>query len=237
MTATAADIGYGALFGIEGNTPGTYDTVVEATAITPLGMTRDKVEATHLMSPDQYKEYVAGLFDTGDAQITLNFAPSATDAIFAAFHAASGKYQITFPNGVMMRFAGFFTAYTPPELTPNGKMESTATVTRSSGKPTLHAAAGAIPANSVLPAISGLAQQGGTLTAFAGIWSNSPTFAYQWQELISATWTNISGATAATLVVPGGSTIGRTLRVVVTASNAAGSASANSAATPAVIAA
>ena len=125
MPATAADIGFGSLFGIEGGTPGTYVTVAEVTAITPPGMTRDKVEATHLTSDDAYKEYVAGLFDTGDAQITLNFVPSATDAIFTAFHAASGRYQITFPNGVMMRFTGFFTAYTPPELTPGGKMEST----------------------------------------------------------------------------------------------------------------
>ena len=140
MAVTAADIGFGALFGIEGETPGTYVSVAEVTAITPPGMTRDKVEATHLNSDDAYKEYVAGLFDTGDAQITLNFCPSATDAIFTAFHAASGKYQITFPNGVMMRFTGFFTGYTPPELTPGGKMESTATIARSTAKPTLHAA-------------------------------------------------------------------------------------------------
>jgi hypothetical protein len=139
MPATAADIGYGALFGIEGATPGTYVSVAEVVSITPPGMTRDKEEATHLLSDDQYKEYVAGLFDTGDASITLNFIPSATDAVFAAFHAESGRYQITFPGGVMMRFTGFFTAYTPPELTPGGKMQSTATISRKTGKPTLHA--------------------------------------------------------------------------------------------------
>jgi hypothetical protein len=94
-----------------------------------------------------------------------------------------------------------------------------------------------LPANSVLPAVSGLAQEGGVVTAFSGIWSGAPSFTYQWQELISSTWTNISGQTAASLTVPGGATIGRALRVVVTASNAAGSASAASAPTPAVIAA
>jgi hypothetical protein len=236
MTETAADIGFGAEFGIEGETPGTYVALAEVVAITPPGMTREKVEATHLKSPEAYKEYIAALFDTGDVSLTLNFVPSATDALFTAFHAASGKYQITFPNGVMMRFNGFFTGYTPPELTPEGKMESTATVARKSGKPTLHAAAGAAPVNSVLPAVSGVAQEGETLTAFAGIWSGGPTFAFQWQELISAVWTNISGATSQTLVVPGGSTIGRPVRVVVTASNAAGSATANSVQTAAVIA-
>jgi hypothetical protein len=232
---TTADIGYNASFEIEGDTPGTYVAVAEVVAVTPPGVTREAVEATHLKSPDRYKEFIAGLKEAGEASLTLNFVPSATDALYTAFDDPDGKYQITFPNGVMLRFNGFFTAYNPPELTAGGKMEATATV-KATGKPTLHAAAGAAPVNSVLPAVSGVAQEGETLTAFAGIWSGGPTFAFQWQELISAVWTNISGATSQTLVVPGGSTIGRPVRVVVTASNAAGSATANSVQTAAVIA-
>ena len=137
---TAANIGHGALFGIEGVTPGTYVTVAEVVSITPPGMTRDSVEATHLTSPDKWKEFIAGLKDAGEASFTMNFVPSATDAVYLAFNADSGKYQITFPNGVMMRFAGFFTGYTPPELTPDGKMEASATI-KPTGAPTLHAAA------------------------------------------------------------------------------------------------
>jgi hypothetical protein len=95
----------------------------------------------------------------------------------------------------------------------------------------------AAPVNSILPAISGTVQQGQTLTAFPGTWSGNPSYTYQWQENISGVWTNITGATGQALVVPGGATVGRALRVVVTAANAGGSATANSAATTAVVAA
>jgi len=138
---TAANIGHGALFGIEGVTPGTYVTVAEVVSITPPGMSRDSVEATHLTSPGKWKEFIAGLKDAGEASFTLNFVPSATDAVFAAFNADSGKYQITMPGGVMMRFDGFFTGYTPPALAPGDKMEASATI-KVNGAPTLHAAAG-----------------------------------------------------------------------------------------------
>jgi hypothetical protein len=139
MTATAADIGYNSAFGIEGETPGTYVAVAEVVSITPPGVTRESVEATHLKSPGSYKEFIAGLKESGEAQLTLNFVPDESDAIFTAFGADTGNYQITFPNGVMMRFAGFFTAWNPPELTAGGKMEATATI-KATGAPTLHEA-------------------------------------------------------------------------------------------------
>lgn len=134
-----ADIGYDSEFGIESITPGTYTKVANCTAITPPGMTRDSVETTHLESPNAYREYIAGLKDGGEATITLNFTPSATDALVTAFEADSGGYQITFPNGVKLQFDGFFTAYNPPELTPGGNMTATATI-KVTGKATLVAA-------------------------------------------------------------------------------------------------
>lgn len=142
MPETIADIGFGAQFGIgDGGDPETFALAAEIVSITPPSLTRGDEEATHLASPESYKEYIPLLFDTGDAQLTLHFEPSATDAIYTAFHADPKNYQITFPNGVMMRFKGFFTEYAAPELTPEGKMEATATIKRSTGKPSLHAAA------------------------------------------------------------------------------------------------
>lgn len=139
MPETAADIGFDSAFGIEGETPGTYVDVAEVKSITPPGMTRGTEQATHLKSPDGHHEHVALLTDAEEASITVNFVPSATDVLFAAFNAAKGKYQITYPNGVMMRFPGIVTGYTPPELTPEGLMETTLSM-KPSGKPTLHAA-------------------------------------------------------------------------------------------------
>ena len=136
---TTADIGYNSSFGIEGETPGTYVDVAEGMAITPPGMTRGTEQATHLKSPDEYHEHIALLADAGEASFTVNFVPSATDTLFAAFNAKTGNYQITYPNGVMLRFGGIVTGYTPPELAPEGKMEATVTI-KPSGKPTLYAA-------------------------------------------------------------------------------------------------
>ena len=144
MPATTAAIGYGSEFAIgDGADPEVFTKVAEVTAITPLGMTRDAEEATTLESPDEYKEHIAGLFDTGDVQITLNYVPTAStsDVIFTAFHADPQNYQITFPNGIRMQFTGFFTAYETPELTPGGNMSATATIKRSTGIPLILVAA------------------------------------------------------------------------------------------------
>ncbi len=48
-------------------------------------------------------------------------------------------------------------------------------------------AAAAVPVNSVLPAISGTAQVGQSLSSSTGTWSGSPTsYAYQWSRCNSA---------------------------------------------------
>ena len=86
------------------------------------------------------------------------------------------------------------------------------------------------PANTAIPSISGTPSQGSVLTAAPGTWTNSPTYAYQWRRCDSAgaNCTNISGATATTYTVAAADA-GSTLRVLVTATNAAGSATAVSA--------
>ena len=86
------------------------------------------------------------------------------------------------------------------------------------------------PGNTGLPTITGTAQQGQTLTASRGSWSGSPTaYAYRWQHCY---WrcSNIKGATGSSYPVQA-SDVGDTIDVVVTATNAGGSASANSAKT------
>jgi hypothetical protein len=94
------------------------------------------------------------------------------------------------------------------------------------------------PGNTSAPVITGVAQDGQTLSTTTGSWSNSPTtYAYQWQRCDSGgSCTSISGATASNYDVVTAD-VGSTLRVVVTATNAGGSAAATSAATASVTAA
>jgi hypothetical protein len=90
-------------------------------------------------------------------------------------------------------------------------------------------ASAAAPANTTPPALTGTAKVGQTLTVSNGTWSGSPTgYTYQWQRCTSTTsCTDVSGATAKTYVIHAADA-GRTLRAVVTATNADGSSTANS---------
>ncbi len=101
------------------------------------------------------------------------------------------------------------------------------------------AVAAAAPVNTALPAISGTPRDTHTLSADQGTWTGTPTitYAYQWRRCDTAgnACSDIAGATNATHDAQAAD-VGHTLRVVVTATNAAGSTSATSAATPAVTA-
>ena len=89
------------------------------------------------------------------------------------------------------------------------------------------------PANTIAPAISGAAQPGQELTASAGGWSGTgPLISFQWQRCDYAC-ADIPGAVSETYTA-GDADRGDALRVVVTASNSAGTAVAVSRRTAAV---
>jgi hypothetical protein len=86
------------------------------------------------------------------------------------------------------------------------------------------------------PTVEGTAREGQTLRASNGVWANSPTrFTYQWQRCDSAGrfCTNVAGATQSTFRLTQ-TDVGRRLRVLVTASNADGAATATSQSSPIV---
>ena len=80
------------------------------------------------------------------------------------------------------------------------------------------------------PTIEGSLRDGQTLTAGNGSWSNNPTrYTYQWQRCDGGgqNCVNVPAATQRTFVLRPAD-VGRTVRVLVTAINAAGQATANS---------
>ncbi len=108
----------------------------------------------------------------------------------------------------------------------------------SAASATVVAAPPPAPVNTVLPSISGTTEEGKTLSAGNGTWSNSPTsFSYQWEDCNTsgASCSAISGATASTRVLTSGD-VGHTIKVVVKATNAGGFGEATSAATSVVAA-
>jgi Arylsulfotransferase (ASST) len=92
--------------------------------------------------------------------------------------------------------------------------------------------AASIPVNIQAPSISGDASRGEELTASTGSWEgDTPSFDFEWQSSADGGgWAVIEGASSAAYT-PRDADFGRHLRVVVTASNSAGSATAASTAT------
>ncbi len=99
-------------------------------------------------------------------------------------------------------------------------------------------AAPVAPSNTGLPVVSGTAEEGLTLSASSGSWSGTApiSFAYQWRRCDSAGGACVDVGGNASSYLLAGADVGSRMRVVVTASNGAGSSSATSAATAVVVA-
>jgi hypothetical protein len=93
------------------------------------------------------------------------------------------------------------------------------------------------PVNTAVPSIAGSAQRGIVLVSGLGTWNGiGNSYAYQWQRSADGTtWTNIAAATGTTYTLAVADE-GDEVRLAVTATNADGTATATSAATPAVTA-
>jgi len=137
MAATNADTGFGVDIAKEDSPgAGTYTSVgIEINRIQPPGYSRDAIDASHTTSPDEFREYIEGMMDSGEVEIEGNFVPNASDAVVTQLLAGKAEYQITFPNAVTWTFDAFFTNY-QPDAPIDDKMTFSATM-KVSGKPTL----------------------------------------------------------------------------------------------------
>lgn len=230
MTSNA-DIGYDTVFAIK--VSGSFVSLAEVFEVTPPEVSVDQVEVTHFKSANRSREYIAALNDNGTASASMNYVPnSATDQLLDTLLGTGdvAEMRITYPNGVTVTFDAFVSGYS--KAIPVADRMTAEVQFKVTGDVTL--AAAAAPTNTVLPAISGTVADGEVLTAFEGIWTGTPTFTYQWQE-DDGGFANITGATGKTLTLVTGN-VGNAIRVIVTGTNAAGSASATSAATVVVAA-
>jgi hypothetical protein len=230
-----ANIGYDTRFAIE-DAPGSgvFVELAEVYSVTPPEFTVDQIEVTHLQSPGRAKQFIPALSDPGTAQAEMNYIPgSASDIRLDTLRVAGTvlEMKITYPGGEVFRFQASVASYS--KSIPVADRMTAQVGFKVSGPVTYEAPAA--PTNLLLPSVSGIAQVGQTLTAIEGAWTGTPIYTYQWQEDDSG-WGNITGATSREYVPVVGN-VGNALRVIVTGTNSAGSASATSAATADTIAA
>lgn len=125
---TDATIGHNTLFQRDPGT-GSYATLAEVTSITPPNLTRDTIDATHMLSTSRYREFISGLRDGGEATIELNFIPggAAMTSLLADFISnAVVPYKILFPNSTAWTFDAFVTSI-GPEAPLDDKMSASIT--------------------------------------------------------------------------------------------------------------
>lgn len=219
---TNARIGYGTHFDILTSTgPDVWTKIGEQTNLKPPAIKVGTEEATHSASPDGAREFIPTLIDGDTVSFDINYVPGdATIATAMTYLRQVITTRMVFPNGYIWNISGILTDMSP-DAPLDGKMVMSCEL-KVTGLPTL--VAPSAPVNAGLPSIIYTAlAEGDTLYAFPGFWSGSPTFTYVWKNAGSP----ISDATSQTYDLQA-SDSGDAITVTVTATNAAGSASATS---------
>lgn len=136
---TSAITGYGSKFGRgDGASPEVFTDIAECINITPPQLSRETVDGTHLQSPDQYMEYLAGMRDAGEVTFTMAYVASGTGQsdIRGDFDSNSTvNYKITLPNTATWEFTGLITGIAPSELANEERVTESVTI-KITGKPT-----------------------------------------------------------------------------------------------------
>lgn len=120
--------------------PEAFTPVAEVVSISGISLAQDVVDTTTLASANRYEEAVSTVIRTGETELGLNFDPDAathkqfiTDMEGRALH----NFRITFSDtaGTAWTIPAFVTGFVIGDISPEGKLEATATL-KISGQPT-----------------------------------------------------------------------------------------------------
>lgn len=127
---TTAAIGHSSQFARgNGGTPEVFTALAQVTSISPPSLSRDTIDASHMQSPQRYREFVSGMRDGGEVSIELDFERGSTTDVqlLADFNSdAARNYRIVFPSGQAWTFNAFLTGY-EVSVPMDDKMTATAT--------------------------------------------------------------------------------------------------------------
>lgn len=121
--------------------------IAEVTNIGGPSFSAETIEATHLRSPDYWREYIGSLKDGGDLTFDVNFlvanaTHNAATGMLSTFNSAGAAtrdtWDIIFPDtaSTTWTFGGIITGFELNGIEIDGKLTASLTV-KISGKPTL----------------------------------------------------------------------------------------------------
>lgn len=119
--------------------------VAEVVTIGGPSLTRETIDATHLTSPDRWREFIKGLKDGGEVSMDLNYLPwdsthNVSTGLLSDFNNDSSSldsYDMVFPDtaGTTFSFSAIVTKF-EPNIAGDDKLAASVTL-KISGKPTL----------------------------------------------------------------------------------------------------
>ena len=79
MAVTAAKTGYATAMQLSnGASPAAYSTIAELLKVSGFGIERTVIEATNLLSPQEFKEFVFGMKTTKEFSLEVNYLPTSS---------------------------------------------------------------------------------------------------------------------------------------------------------------
>lgn len=141
MPATAATKGFGTTVQYLATGPSTYASIGELVAVTPPTKSRETIDATHMASPDGYREFIGSLREGGESTLTFNYTEAGYLILEAIFDADGPEtFKITLTDGATIVFDGIITEYPIDEIAIDDKVGMSATI-KVTGKPVYTAGA------------------------------------------------------------------------------------------------
>lgn len=117
---TNARIGYGTTIGyrpLGSQANAAYTVIAEVQDISGPSLSLDTVDATHMTSPNGYRQFIAGLKDAGEVSFDVNFLPADTSqqGVTTALEGGTAlEWRLDWPGTtVMWDFVGFVTGFEP----------------------------------------------------------------------------------------------------------------------------
>lgn len=123
MAATVGSSGFGTLLKRgNGATTETFTTVAEVKSISGPSLSMETIDATHMESPNNYREWLPSFLDGGEVSFDLNFLPAtaAQTGLTTDFAARTKRnWKIYWPNSGATKwsFSGYITGFTPSAAT------------------------------------------------------------------------------------------------------------------------